>query len=974
MKNDPDGGDAYTNRIITLAGAVPRRVTVLLVVAAPLVMAVYLDPAYDEPALAEQRESVIAFARYCLPQVFFYGMFVLVGQILNARGRFGPMMWAPIANNVISVAGARRLPRRATARRRTPSCRPASPPGQELLLGLGSTLGIVVQLLVLLPYLRAAGFRYRAALRLPRHRAGPHAAARGLDRAVRRRQPGRLHGRGPAGLGGGRRRTCRGQRGDGTGYTVYSTTFLIVMVPHSIITVSLATAMLPRLSAQRRRRRPARRWPPRSAATLRTALAVDRAVRAAAAGGRARPRRRDLGLRRRPRRPTGCYIAVARAVRPGPGVLHRPLPDAARLLRPRADPHRLLHPVRDRGHQHRGRASSWSRATDAEHTSPALVLAYTASYAVGSAAVLPACCAGLLGRPATPSVLLRFLVRMLLAAAGSTAAALAGRAPAARPGERPEPAGGARHRPGVALVVDVAVFLVLARLLRLRGGHRRHRHGAPPVSRRTGAPVTAPYDGHGQTQRSSPGQRARGERACRNSIRPGDVLADRYRLVDLLDESGAGRFWRAHDRSSQRHVARARHRGRRRAGRRAARRRPHLRDRPRPPAAAGPRRRPSVDGIVLRRQRVGLRQLAGHHARRRRPARRPPGRLDRLRGRRRDRGRPRRAASPTAGWSPRTSWSTAPARCGSSASAVDAALHGLPRGRTSADVADLGGLLYCALTGRWPGVVRARRSRPRPSEHGRVLRPRQVRAGIPRPLDALCDAVAATRTPRHRGRAHGHDLDHRPRDQRLPARVRRRPRRAWPRPRRPRSARGAEHALAVPPSLPCRRPEPPPAEPPPVDRPRPAAGDPAARHRRPTPEPTPRCDRCADRDAADPAPEATATSDPARPSPAAAREPVAEAAAQPDAAAPAAPVERPPQAGPADLRRRQRRRLLAHRAHRRRRRRPPPFEAPPGAAAVRPRARRRPAGPPGPPPVPGRAPGRGYWPWDTGTGPAPAPA
>ena len=46
---------------------------------------------------------MIAFARYCLPQVFFYGMFVLVGQILNARGRFGPMMWAPIANNVISV-------------------------------------------------------------------------------------------------------------------------------------------------------------------------------------------------------------------------------------------------------------------------------------------------------------------------------------------------------------------------------------------------------------------------------------------------------------------------------------------------------------------------------------------------------------------------------------------------------------------------------------------------------------------------------------------------------------------------------------------------------------------------------------------------------------------------------------------------------------------------------------------------------
>ena len=39
------------------------------------------------------------------------------------------------------------------------------------------------------------------------------------------------------------------------------------------------------------------------------------------------------------------------------------------------------------------------------------------------------------------------------------------------------------------------------------------------------------------------------------SIRPGDVLADRYRLVDLLSESGNGRFWRAHDRVLERHVA-----------------------------------------------------------------------------------------------------------------------------------------------------------------------------------------------------------------------------------------------------------------------------------------------------------------------------------------------------------------------------------------------------------------------------------
>ena len=48
-------------------------------------------------------------------------MFVLVGQILNARGTFGPMMWAPIANNLIAIAVlGRTYLRRCAARRRAP--------------------------------------------------------------------------------------------------------------------------------------------------------------------------------------------------------------------------------------------------------------------------------------------------------------------------------------------------------------------------------------------------------------------------------------------------------------------------------------------------------------------------------------------------------------------------------------------------------------------------------------------------------------------------------------------------------------------------------------------------------------------------------------------------------------------------------------------------------------------------------------
>src|SRR6187200_1271323 len=68
MKNDPDGGDGYTNRIITLAGLFLAGVTAVLVLAAPLLMRLFLDESYFTPELAMQRESVIAFARYCLPQ------------------------------------------------------------------------------------------------------------------------------------------------------------------------------------------------------------------------------------------------------------------------------------------------------------------------------------------------------------------------------------------------------------------------------------------------------------------------------------------------------------------------------------------------------------------------------------------------------------------------------------------------------------------------------------------------------------------------------------------------------------------------------------------------------------------------------------------------------------------------------------------------------------------------------------------
>ena len=265
QKFDADGGDGYTNRIITLAAVFLAGVTAVLVICAPMLMRLFLDGSFFSPELAPQRESVIAFARYCLPQVFFYGMFVLVGQVLNARGTFGPMMWAPIANNVISVFVLatylwRFGPVQDLCGNGNPNPALVGGPGstvggyttpQELLLGLGSTLGIVVQFLVLIPFLKRTGFSFR-----PRFdwrgtglghtmRLGVWTLLFVIVNQVAYTVVVRIASSGTA-----RAAAHLCAPGDqGTGYTIYANAFLLVMVPHSIVTVSLATAMLPRLSA-----------------------------------------------------------------------------------------------------------------------------------------------------------------------------------------------------------------------------------------------------------------------------------------------------------------------------------------------------------------------------------------------------------------------------------------------------------------------------------------------------------------------------------------------------------------------------------------------------------------------------------------------------------------------------------------------------------------------------------------------------
>ena len=156
IKSDPDGGESYTNRVMTAGLLALALITTVLTLAVPLVIRLYSASDWRAPGVEAQYDSMVMLGYYCMPQVFFYGVHVLAGQVLNARDRFGPMMWAPIANNVVSIAV---LALFAVVFGSGDTSGPFTS-GEELLLGLGSTLGIAVQAAVLVPFLRRAGYRF----------------------------------------------------------------------------------------------------------------------------------------------------------------------------------------------------------------------------------------------------------------------------------------------------------------------------------------------------------------------------------------------------------------------------------------------------------------------------------------------------------------------------------------------------------------------------------------------------------------------------------------------------------------------------------------------------------------------------------------------------------------------------------------------------------------------------------------------
>lgn len=95
-----DGGKGYVDKLLTFIITIFFFTTVATTLAAPVLVSLYTSG-----WSASQLALATAFAYWCLPQLFFYGLYSLLGEVLNARSAFGPFMWAPVLNNVVSLAG-----------------------------------------------------------------------------------------------------------------------------------------------------------------------------------------------------------------------------------------------------------------------------------------------------------------------------------------------------------------------------------------------------------------------------------------------------------------------------------------------------------------------------------------------------------------------------------------------------------------------------------------------------------------------------------------------------------------------------------------------------------------------------------------------------------------------------------------------------------------------------------------------------
>lgn len=229
---EADGGKAFTDALLTRAMILLAAITLILMLGSP-----YLYRIFDGTNDPARLRLGIAFTLVCLPQLFFYGAYTLLGEVLNARSRFGALMWAPVLANIVSILGLLVL-------------WGMSDPGSiqqadgwswaEIAVLAGSaTLGIAAQAAILVIPLRRSGYHFAINWRFRGLEARTTTKIAGWALgAVAVQQVGQIV----------TSRVLNAVPEDFGGKAAQSNAFLLFMMPHSVITLSLVTALYTRLS------------------------------------------------------------------------------------------------------------------------------------------------------------------------------------------------------------------------------------------------------------------------------------------------------------------------------------------------------------------------------------------------------------------------------------------------------------------------------------------------------------------------------------------------------------------------------------------------------------------------------------------------------------------------------------------------------------------------------------------------------
>ncbi len=229
QEHDADRGEAYTQRLLSWGTVGLAVVTTVAVIAAPWISGIF-------PAPRAERDLITIFATLLLPEIFFYGLGALYTAVLNTRGVYGPPAWASVLNNVVTivtVAVFALLPGPALLTESSITT------AQILVLGIGTTLGIVAQALFLIPYLKRSGFHWKWRFRASASETVPMSEVRTLAGWVLGYVAFSQIGVYVI------NRVAIAHKG---GVSTFTYGDLLFQMPYGIIAVSLLTALMPRMS------------------------------------------------------------------------------------------------------------------------------------------------------------------------------------------------------------------------------------------------------------------------------------------------------------------------------------------------------------------------------------------------------------------------------------------------------------------------------------------------------------------------------------------------------------------------------------------------------------------------------------------------------------------------------------------------------------------------------------------------------